>query len=521
MKSRDLFFLTALGLGMGLGGCATTAPDTANPPPVATAEPPVEPAPDNDPVLLAVPADPTVSFNLWFRVGSQDDPVGKEGLAYLTAQMLSEGATQDHTYEEILAALYPLASGYGADVDREMTTFTGRTHRDNLEAYSSLYSAAFLRPKFDRADFDRIKSSTLNYLEKTLRYASDEELGKAALYGFVFEGTRYAHPPVGTVSGLNAITLEDVQAFYAANYNRNSVVVGLGGGYPQDLVSQMTAAVDTLPDGAAPSSDPPTPSAFQGRHVVLVDKPNADASISFGFPIDVHRGDDDFYALWLANSWLGEHRNSVSHLYQVIRSARGLNYGDYSYIESFTNGGRRSMPPTNVARRQQIFEVWIRTLPNEQSLFALRAALHELDALVSDGLTAEQFELTRSFLKKYVLHFAENTSARLGYAVDDRFYGIDEPGHLQNFLIALDDLTLNDVNGAIKRHLQTDDLKIAIVTGQAQELKAAIVSDRPTPISYKASKSDEIMAEDQEISKLKLNVPAENVTVVPVDQMFQ
>ena len=56
---------------------------------------------------------------------------------------------------------------------------------------------------------------------------------------------------------------------------------------------------------------------------------------------------------------------------------------------------------------------------------ALRAALREVTKLVDDGMSAEDFELTRTFLKKYSLHFAETTSARLGYAMDDRFYGID------------------------------------------------------------------------------------------------
>jgi zinc protease len=99
----------------------------------------------------------------------------------------------------------------------------------------------------------------------------------------------------------------------------------------------------------------------------------------------------------------------VSHLFHVIRETRGLNYGDYSYIEAFPEGGERNMPPVNVARRQQLFEVWIRTLPNDKAVFALRAALRELTALVDHGLTQEQFELSRTFLK-YSLHFAETTS---------------------------------------------------------------------------------------------------------------
>jgi hypothetical protein len=41
---------------------------------------------------------------------------------------------------------------------------------------------------------------------------------------------------------------------------------------------------------------------------------------------------------------------------------RGLNYGDYSYIEEFPDGGELNMPPVNVPRRIQLFEIWIRTL---------------------------------------------------------------------------------------------------------------------------------------------------------------
>src|SRR3546814_9933605 len=37
--------------------------------------------------------------------------------------------------------------------------------------------------------------------------------------------------------------------------------------------------------------------------------------------------------LWLAKTWLGEHRSSSSHLYQRIREERGMNYGDYAYVE--------------------------------------------------------------------------------------------------------------------------------------------------------------------------------------------
>ncbi|HEY5566573.1 MAG TPA: pitrilysin family protein [Gammaproteobacteria bacterium] len=472
-------------------------------------------------VLLPVAEDPTVSFSVSFRVGSQNDPRGKAGLAYLTGQMLGDAATEANTYDAILEKLYPLAAWYGVRVDKEMTTLTGRTHRDNLDAYVPLLTDAYLRPAFRDDDFERIKNDTINYLMNTLRYASDEDLAKAALYERVFAGTGYAHPEEGTVAGLRAVTLDDVRAFYAEHYRRANALIALGGGFGTDLARRMQATLDDLAAGAPAAPPPLEVPPLAGRRVLLIDKPGADASISFGFPIDVHRGERDFYALWIANSWLGEHRNQSSHLFQVIREVRGLNYGDYSYIESFPDGGELSMPPVNVPRRRQIFEVWVRTLPNDQALFALRAAVRELERLVDGGLTREQFELTRTFLKKYSLHFADTTSMRLGYAVDDRFYGIEDEGHLERFRRMMDELTFDEVNAAIKKHLQYANLEIAIVTGDAAGLSAALATDAPSPITYASPQPQEILGEDVEIANFALGVPADQIETRPIAAVFE
>ena len=72
-----------------------------------------------DALVLMPVQDPNVSFNLWFKVGSQDDPPGKEGLAELTASMISEGGTKRLAYEQVLAHLFPLAAGDTAVDDRK------------------------------------------------------------------------------------------------------------------------------------------------------------------------------------------------------------------------------------------------------------------------------------------------------------------------------------------------------------------------------------------------------------------
>ncbi|MFO7561741.1 MAG: pitrilysin family protein [Enhygromyxa sp.] len=518
MRHQALTFSVAALLLLGCRSEATALPSEQPPLVDAPSEPASEP--ELGAIELPVPADPSVSYAAWFQVGSQDDPPGKEGLAWLTGELIARGGTASHPWQEIVELLFPMAARWRVRVDREMTTIAGRSHHETADAFAALLTEQWTAPAFDPSDFERLRSEGLNYLERTLRYASDEELGKAGLEWLVYRGTRYAHPPVGTVAGLQSITPDDVRDFYKAHYTRDRVVFAIGGRYTAEQLRVIEASAEALP--AEASAEPvvaPEPQPISGKHLLLIDKPGADASISFGHPINVRRGEPDFYALWLVNSWLGEHRNSSSHLFQVIREARGLNYGDYSYIEAFPQGGWRQMPPTNVGRRSQLFQVWIRTLPNDHAHFALRAAHRELVKLVEQGMSAEQFELTREFLKKYVLHFAVTTEERLGYAIDDRFYGLEQP-HLERFAAELDKLTLAQVNDAIRRHLDPENLEIVIVTGEAERLRDAIVADQFATIEYPSPKPDSVLEEDKQIGAHELGVSGENVTIVPVDEMF-
>jgi len=281
-------------------------------------------------ILLPVKNDPTISFRIWFKVGSQNDPSGKEGLANITAQMLTDASTQKNSYEQILDKLYPLAASYSSEVSVEMTVISGRTHKDNLDEYYPLFMDAILQPAFKQEDLDRIKSQILNFLENTLRYASDEELGKAVLYNDIFESTPYGHITAGTIEAVKSITLDDIRDFYKKYFTKDNLVIGLGGGYESNLIQKLKNDFAKLPAGVPKAVQKPKPNPINGFKVTIVEKDAPATAISMGFPIDVLRGTKDWYALAIATSWLGEHRNSSSHLYQVIREARGLNYGDYA-----------------------------------------------------------------------------------------------------------------------------------------------------------------------------------------------
>jgi zinc protease len=178
------------------------------------------------------------------------------------------------------------------------------------------------------------------------------------------------------------------------------------------------------------------------------------------------------------------------------------------------------MPPPNVPRRNQLFEVWVRPVPNDQAQFALRAAMREVELLAKNGLTEDQFKLTQTFLAKYCLHFAETTSDRLGYALDDRAYGVAAPGDLANFRTIVPTLTRDEVNAAVRKYLKPADLAIAIVSEKAPTLADDLASGRPSPMTYTTPKPKSVTDEDQVIQAYPLGLTPDRITVVPVDQMF-
>jgi zinc protease len=462
---------------------------------------------------------PLVSFRIVFLSGAAYDPPDKPGLANLTAAMLAEGGTQTLTYKQILDAMFPMATSVSYQVDKEMTTFYATTHIDNLDAFYKLFRAMLLDPGWREDDFKRLRDDQINYLRVNLRGNNDEELGKEVLYNAIYQGTTYGHENVGTVSALEKMTLAGVKQFYRDHYTQRSVIVGIAGGYSSAFLTRLQHDFEKLPDVRIFQPHPLHIRPLTHNRALLVDKNTRSVAYSIGYPIPIARNNPLYPALLLAQAYFGQHRLSGGRLYQRMRELRGLNYGDYAYIEYFPRGMFQLEPSPNLARKSQIFQIWIRPVEPPNAKFALQLALYELDKLARDGIPEEDYERTRNFLDKYVALLTKSQSAQLGYAIDSTYYGI--PDYVTYIRKALAKMTREDVNRAIRTYLRSDNLQIVAVTDHAEELKSQLVSDAPSSITYNSPKPKEILEEDKIVERWKLNLRPQDVQIVPVDEVFQ
>jgi zinc protease len=475
-------------------------------------------APEIKTVLLRS-GSPLVNFRILFNTGAAYDPEDKEGLAQLTAAMITDAGSKSMKYKEIQEALYPMAAGFNNQVDKEMTVFTGTIHVDNLNSYYEIISGQLLSPSWDEDDFTRVKTDLINSIKVDLRDNNEEELGKEALYEMIYENHPYGHLNQGHIKTVENLTIDDVKDFYLRNYTRANLTLGMAGNFSDSFLDRVKKDLGALPEGSAMKVQLPRPESIHGFEAKIIKKETRGNFVSFGFPIEVTRRDPDFAALWLVCSYLGEHRSSNGVLFNRIREVRGMNYGDYAYIEYFPRGMFQFYPDTNLGRGQQIFQIWIRPVESiENAHFATRVAMYELNKLIKEGISRKDFEATRTYLTKFVNILAKTQDRRLGYALDSDYYAIGE--YTKTMADALGKLTLDDVNKVIKKYLQSENIKFIFITKDAEDLKNRLVNNSVSKMIYQADKPEALIEEDKIIENYKLDFKADKVHIVPVEEVF-
>jgi zinc protease len=513
-------------------------------------------------VSLGSPA-PLVEIRVMVRAGSSADPEGLEGLAHLTGRMLIEGGFGDPKKPVTKDRLAEITRPWGGDaypsvrVAKESTTFTLVAPKEVLATYlAQVLRPMFTQPHFAAAELDRVRAETLTQL-RSGRLEQIELLGLIALDTVIHQGSGYAHPDVGTEKGLEQVTAAAVRRFYETYYKPENLTVGVSSG-DAAVVKQVQEAFAAPPPVSTPAPPglaaavasaqeaPFTPRKLaqpqppKGREVLMVALPNAiSTGLHAGFPLNVTRRDKDYWPLYIANIWFGTHRDGFSHLYQVIREQRGYNYGDYSYVEHFEGRPFALFPPVNTPRRQQYFSIWIRPIQHDYAHHILKAMTWELENFVREGMTEEECALAKNKARVLYLSLAETGSRLLGYKLDDSFYGL-EPGYLDGYLENVEAVTCEQVNAAIQKHLQAENLRYVIITSAevapklADEIARGGAAWGKKPAEYQIDVKEEGGAKVYEVPEAKLellrrdavwayyplNIPRDRIKIVPAEKMF-
>lgn len=319
---------------------------------------------------------PIVSVMIAIPKGSAADPPRKQGLAFITANMLDEGAGSRGAVE-VSSAINDLGASIHVDVTADGSYASLTVLKKNFDRAFAILGDIVARPRFDPKEWKRVSDLWRSGLAK--RADDPEDVARvvwaAASYG---PASPYGHPPEGLIRSANAINLPDVKAFYSSIWRPDQATIVIAGDISKAEATQaITAALGgwkapaerpappVVPDGPAEKWAPP--------RLVIVDRPDAPQSVIAAVRAGVSASSPPAPLLELINTALGG--SFTSRLNQNLREDHGWSYGARS---AFTE-----------TRGQGVF-VARAAVHTEATGAALKELYNELAKMAASGLTQDE-----------------------------------------------------------------------------------------------------------------------------------
>jgi len=470
-------------------------------------------------VVQADDASPNIYLQAMVAAGSSWDLPGAEGIAHLTAKALVDAGAGELSSAELRDALFVTGNQPEVVVDREWVSLRLRCHRDHAELCVDRFADVLTQPRFADNDVIRLREDAVFAVGDGLR-ADDEALGEAVFHAVLYEGHPYAHPEAGRSGVLPTLDADDVRAFYDRHYVRESVVAGLAGAVDDALRDRFEARLRALPTSPRPDRADMSPAPLDPGSLTIVRTDSASTGFHIGHSVGTDRNHPDWPALYLAMTAFGAHRQSFGRLFTAIRADRGINYGDYAYVEAYVQRGWSPVPENGVLRRHNHFSMWLRPAALGNAPFAAKMAVHQLEELLADGLTDDEFEEVRSYLRGSLPLLATDPGRRLAFTLDAEISGT--PHALDTLLARIDTLTNEEVTEALRRHLHPEELVFVAVSGDPEGLRDRLLSDEPTPVEYADVEPSEAQAAlDTQVAGRGMPIDPSRVVITEAEGVFR
>lgn len=395
---------------------------------------------------------PLVQFNLVIKGGLLLDDPEKVGVANLMAVMMTQG-TKSKTPAQLEEAIQQLGANISVSAGREAITVSGNTLKKNYDATMRLVEEILLEPRWDEAEFDLRKQSTLSAIKQ--QEASPNAIATNA-YNILIYGEENIRSKniLGSEESVDLITLNDLKAYYEATIAPNITTMHVVGDISTDQVlgslnsleSKWQAKEVTIPQYETPA--PPSRS-----QVYFYDVPNAKQSVlRIGYPA-LAINDKDYYPATVMNYILGG-GGFASQLTQQLREGKGYTYG----IRSGFSGGTEAGPFT--------ISSGVRTNVTYESAQLVKDIL----ANYADGYSDKDLETTKSFLIKSNARAFETAGSKLNMLQDMSTYGWKND-YVKDREKIVREMTKEEIQRLAKQYVDPDKMFYLVVGDAKTQLK--------------------------------------------------
>ena len=397
--------------------------------------------------LIEDNTNPIISFSLLFKnAGWASDDANKQGLANITAAMLTEGAgnLDSQAFKETLENL---AIGINFDASADDFTASMITTSENQQKAYKLFTDIITKPLFASKDMQRIKDQ----VQKSFIIQKEHPNSVLGLYfsEYLYKNHPYGRNPLGKWENINKLTANDLRNFISTHFAKNNLIIGVAG----DISAEKLGTVLDYMFGSLPSNS--SINFVRKTNIDFTHSPKnitlpqaSGQNISAFASQGVARNHPDFYPLYIANYILGG-AGLNSRLSLAIREKEGLTYSIYSFLSL---ADKSSLIRGGFSCTKENFNKVVSLLQKEWNNFG------------QNGVTKQEVEDAKKYLlSSYNLRFAsiKNLSEILLYMQKDNL-GLD---FLQKRNENIKQVSIKDINRVAHKYFNTDKM-LSVSVGQ-------------------------------------------------------
>lgn len=354
-------------------------------------------------VLLEDHSTPIVHLQLWYHVGSKDERPGRTGFAHLFEHLMFKGS-KNVTREQHMSLIASLGGQANAYTTEDATVFWETVPSNALPLVAWLEADRMATLRIDRETFENERAVVKE--ERRMR-VDNQPYGRLSelIYENAFTVHPYKHTTIGSMTDLEAATVEDVQDFYETYYVPENATMALVGDF--DSAQAMELVTKYL--GRVPKATRPIP-----RDIPKEPKPQKERRVttfeSWPLPVVVvaypitYDGNPDSYPLHIASKILSDGQSS--------RIYRKLVYDTGIAVTAFGGG--------NIIEDPSLFYAVALVQPGHTPEEAEKALIEEFDGLRREPITEHELRRAKNqFVRDYILNRETNQekAMQLAHAV--------------------------------------------------------------------------------------------------------
>jgi zinc protease len=317
--------------------------------------------------LLREPRAPLVTHQIWYRVGSRHEKLGKTGLSHLTEHLMFKG-TEKYGPKEFSRAVQRSGGSDNAFTSRDYTAYFQNGPAKELKRWMEMEADRMKNLKVSPEAFATEQKVVLE--ERRLRTEDDPvSFLSEETWATAFKAHPYQWPVIGWYNDIKSLTQEDFLRYYQTYYQPNNATLVVGGDIDlKETMAQVEAIYGTIPKGLQPPRITAVePQQFGERRVVV----HREAQLPFLLMV-YHAPNwesPDCYPLELLSQVLSRGRSSRLYQRLIYKDRLALDVGSDYNLESANPSGfvlyGQPLPKKTVVQLEAALEREIKRLQTE------------------------------------------------------------------------------------------------------------------------------------------------------------